>query len=978
MAFDGDNNKTIDGSPELSGGASVLQYVSLSGTSGCVFALFLNLILVCYDLLFALQKIVKMKHPPYPHTLPRLPSCLSPHHTTHPQTLTSLSVHLRTMPTCGIQSLTILLCVVLILSTGAIIGGFTLSTWDDLLEKARDTGDEGFGMCLDSGTADIETVSARYLRSVLGNVDTAVKEYLRVPEQLVVTLATLVSAHHPNVSTSPDFSSLVRPALLSAYRAGDTSGLQQMSIQTYPWSPAHPVPWKRGDGFAGWGSRVGFGAVDEPTGVTPADGTKVLLMYEMRNPATLAVGISDFTILTECTDTGEFKNPTQRCNPYPNYNLGQVRGMCIFPMAAIEPPGSPGHQARGRQLYYLSPDEPPLNPTDTLFYSALQVQWASMSWELTYTFTHPDMYTMHPKQGKRVGCVVATVTAKGVTDVVRAQLLPKDTSLYVVEEDHASGSVGELVAYNRGRQLRMERRRSPIGTLTDMAASFNVTNHSMEDATSHIPSVIAEHGRFVFTHPQNYRDLVEKTEDSFLKWSDSNGTEFWTITSTIEHKTILWYSTLLVPRASVMDTIDASTNAIRAKVASDLSSADTQKEDAVTVMAGVTAVAITGLLAIAVVFTSYITSPLLKLGSEMASVAVMDLEAVDTGRAVSQLSEVGMMQRSFVTMVANLVEYRNYMPQSVLVNDTEKEGSVSESSRDVRTRSGMSSPTRSTRSSVVTLQYQKATQSSVVEIQALKALLRVEGMKKKKVSLAHMNVLSWHAFIKKHKDAEVLSAHAGVIDRILTAVEHNKGVCDTFSGDKMLATFNAFVPKSLHSVACVQAAHEVATALGDVHTISYGCTTGEARVGNMGCNGMKKVSILSQSMSWVVVLERWNKKFNLFGVVDRNVSREAEGQVVLQCAGAVMYKKFSDKVQPVYAVKGLCSSKNEEWMYQLESASNNPHALWNEVFEHIIRQDFKKASSLLDNVAEDQRTLFTELVGYVRERTYAPHVVLMH
>ena len=872
------------------------------------------------------------------------------------------------MPTCGIQSLTVLLCVVLILSTGAIIGGFTLSTWDDLLEKARDTGDEGFGMCLDSGTADIETVSARYLRSVLGNVDTAVKEYLKVPEQLVVSLANLAQAYHPNISTSPAFaSSVLRPSLLSAYRAGDTSGLQQMSIQTYPWSPAHPVPWKRGDGFAGWGSRVGFGAVDEPTGVTPADGTKVLLVYEMRNPATLAVGISDFTILTECTDTGEFKNPTQRCNPYPNYNLGQVRGMCIFPMAAIEPPGSPGHQARGRQLYYLSPDEPPLNPTDTLLYSALQVQWASMSWELTYTFTHPDMYTMHPKQGKRVGCVVATVTAKGVTDVVRAQLLPKDTSLYVVEDDR--GAVGELVAYNRGRQLRMERRRSPIGTLTDMAASFNVTNHSMEDATSHIPSVIAEHGRFVFTHPQNYKDLVEKTEDSFLKWSDSNGTEFWTITSTIEHKTILWYSTLLVPRTSVMDTIDASTNAIRAKVASDLSSADAQKEDAVTVMAIVTAVAVIGLLAIAVVFTRYITSPLLKLGSEMASVAVMDLEAVDTGRAVSQLSEVGMMQRSFVTMVANLVEYRNYMPQSVLVNDSDKEEeSVTESARDQRSQSG-----RSTRSHTTT-----RTQSSVVTTQAQKALLRVEELKKKKVSLAHMNVVSWHAFIKKHKDSEVLSAHAGVIERILTAVQHNKGVCDTFSGDKMLATFNAFVPKPSHCASCVKAAHEAATALGDVHTISYGCTTGEARVGNMGCNGMKKVSILSQSMSWVVALERWNRMNDLPGVIDRNLSRETEGQVVLRCAGAVLYEKFSEKAQTVFAVKGLCSSENEEWMYQLESASNNPHALWNEVFEHIIRQDFEKASSLLDSVAQDQRTPYEELMGYVRQKEFTPYVVVMY
>ena len=864
------------------------------------------------------------------------------------------------MVSCGIQSLTVLLCVVLILSTGAIIGGFTLSTWDDLLEKARDTGDEGFGMCLDSGTTDIETVSARYLRSVLGNVDTAVKEYLKVPEQLVVSLATLAKAHHPNVSTSPDFGSVMRPAVLSAFVPGLASGVFQMTHEAYPWCAAHPVPWKRGDGFAGWGSQFSFLANQ-----TVGNGTTIFAMFETRDHITMSHGLGDWALFTEVDPMGNVKYSSEPCIVSPDYSKGEVHGMCVYPLAASEPlPGDPEVSQRGRQMYYLGADEPPLYPADTLVYTQMQLQWDMMIWDLSYTYTHPDMYTMYPKQGKRVGCVSATVTADGVTDAVRAQLLPTDTSLYLVEEDRASGSVGTVVAYNRGRLFRTVPTLTPLGML-DMAISFNITNHSMEDATSHIPSVIAEHGRFVFTHPQNYRDLVEKTEDSFLKWKDSNGTEYWTITSRIEHRTILWYSTLLVPRASVMDTIDASTNAIRAKVASDLSSADAQKEDAVIVMVVVTVVAITALLAIAVVFTRYITSPLLKLGSEMASVAVMDLEAVDTGRAVSQLSEVGMMQRSFVTMVANLVEYRNYMPRSVLVNDSEQEVCDTDTIQEETSNSG-------------TFSHSDETPSEAV-MQNQKALLRVDGMKRKKVSLAHMNVVSWHAFIQKHKDAEVLSAHGGVIERILAAVQHQRGVCDTFAGDKMLATFNAFVPSASHRVSCVQAAHNAAKALGDAHKISYGCTTGEARVGNMGCNGMKKVSILSQSMSWVVVLERWNRMNDLPGVIDQNTSRAVEGQVVLRCEGAVLYEKLSDKAQVVYAVKGLVNMKNEEWMYQLEAlAQSNPHALWNEAFAHIIAQEFGQAAFVLDSIGAEQRQQYEKLVGHVKEQAYSPYTVCMY
>ena len=259
------------------------------------------------------------------------------------------------MPTCGIQSLTILLCVVLILSTGAIIGGFTLSTWDDLLEKARDTGDEGFGMCLDSGTTDIETVSARYLRSVLGNVDTAVKEYLKVPEQLVVSLANLAQAHHPNISTSPAFATTVmRPAALSAFLAGRTSGVEQIGNEAYPWCAAHPVLWKRGDGNAGWGSRITYRALNAQTGTAPTNGSQITLLYGTRDPVTLSEGLSDFAVLSEIDEMGDIRDPSRPCKFVPDYNKGEWLGLCVLPIDFSEPEGGDMVKQRGRQLHNLA------------------------------------------------------------------------------------------------------------------------------------------------------------------------------------------------------------------------------------------------------------------------------------------------------------------------------------------------------------------------------------------------------------------------------------------------------------------------------------------------------------------------------------------------------------------------------------------------------------------------------------------------
>ena len=273
------------------------------------------------------------------------------------------------MATCGIQSLTVLLCVMLILSTGAIIGGFTLSTWDDLLEKARDTGDEGFGMCLDSGTADIETVSARYLRSVLGNVDTAVLEYLKVPEQLMMSVANLAKAHHPDVSTSPAFmTNIMRPALISNFKAGADAGLAFLAYEAYPWSPAHPVPWKMSEGYAGWGSRCLIAPLTTASGILPTNGTKVIFKLEMTDPVTLQPGQSDMLLLSEVNDVGVLKYPSEPCNHRPDYSKGEVKGMCFYPVAMLEPPGSQTHLAHQRELYYLGADDPPLNPAETIVY----------------------------------------------------------------------------------------------------------------------------------------------------------------------------------------------------------------------------------------------------------------------------------------------------------------------------------------------------------------------------------------------------------------------------------------------------------------------------------------------------------------------------------------------------------------------------------------------------------------------------------
>ena len=868
------------------------------------------------------------------------------------------------MAAVGIQSLTLLLCVVLILSTGAIIGTFTLTTWDDLLDKARQTGDDGFELCLQSGHADIELVSAQYLSSVLKSVDTAVKEYLQRPEQALLAMAKMGQSFHPNVSTNPSFiNNQVRHMQTMVYQSVASHGVDMIMYETYPWSPAYQQPYDPSSFIPCGGIVVSRVATGDMVPL-PENGSLIYMTYETIDATNGAFGYGTYARYGETDSLGYIKNPAAGCNFLPNYQIGEQTGSCVVPRALIELPDAVA--LRGTKLLNVV-NGGYLQPKETFVYSKMRFEFTRAAWDLSYTFSHPEMYNMYPTQDNRVGSVTAAITADEISVMLRKQILPAGASLYLVES--AEDAVGTVIAYNLGRYKQTYIVDVPgVQDNVPMARAFNITNHSLEDATSHVPSIIAEHGRFVFSHDGNYETVAAIANSSFVEWADSNGTLYWTMTTEMRHLTLLWYATLIVPRASVMDKIDASTNAILTKVDADRSSANAQKEDAAVVMAAVTTATVVCFLLVAIVFTRFITSPLHQLAEEMSSIAVMNLEGVDIDRELSRLSEVSHMQKSFKQMVKNLTEYRHYMPQSVLVNDSEDvttEGSRTQlSTLDVSSSHHSAGPSISISESVC----------------AKTGMLRVEGMKKKRVSMVYLNIVAWHEFCRSKKDSEVLSAHSRVMERIMHTAQRHKGVCDTFSGDRVLVSFNAYTPIASHRVACVVSSYEIEKSIAEagVVTVSYGCTTGDARVGNMGCTGMKKVTILAQRMSWVVALERWNRVLSTKGLVDGMLAREISAEVQLKCVGAMMFAKVCKKAVACYAVEGLREQVNQEWMYQIDTQKNAPETMWNDAYTAIIGGDYANAQSILQGVPQNATADFQLLIDFVRTQSFTPENVTLH
>ena len=130
-----------------------------------------------------------------------------------------------------------------------------------------------------------------------------------------------------------------------------------------------------------------------------------------------------------------------------------------------------------------------------------------------------------------------------------------------------------------------------------------------------------------------------------------------------------WWLVITLDREYMLGDIDRSTLAAQERIRDEVDSVDENLVRSRIILVVTVVVASVLLMLLALMLVIRIVAPLVQLQEEMARVAVMNLSQVDETRAISNIEEVGHMQTSFLQMLRNLKEYRNYMPASVLVED---------------------------------------------------------------------------------------------------------------------------------------------------------------------------------------------------------------------------------------------------------------------------------------------------------------------
>ena len=473
----------------------------------------------------------------------------------------------------------------------------------------------------------------------------------------------------------------------------------------------------------------------------------------------------------------------------------------------------------------------------------------------------------------------------------------------------------------------------------------------------------------------------------------------------ISYRDMNYVFVILIPEEDILREVNANNEATRLNLQIQEKNTQTKLDQkaAETVFILVT-IALFSVL-VFLVFNELLTRPFSLFAFQLTEAAVMRVDEIPSSR--SFIKEMNALHKAMALMVGNLKEYKSYMPQTLLAinessSDSDKTdftgiaGVASGSTVGGRgTRIGGSSAPRSTRgssrgSTATTTNHSgswKASMSGTHDIVAAncrsaqgKKAGMVLHLSKKKVSFCAMNIINFHAMFEKHSEQGIIEAHGQCMNMALHVYQMYKGIPDTFCGDRMLCSFNAVKPVATHRVSACRAVLAMEEKLKELEisypgiAISQSAASGDAKVGNMGTDGMKRFSFITPVVSWCFALERFAKHTGFSNLVDFHISEEAKAEFIVQHIASISYsKRHSTKGIRVTRLLKPRDARDVEWMYQLaEGELTDPYAAWNHTAKAIFSDEWKEAENFVQGIPSvvANGKLYDSFLQAIQEKRY--------
>ena len=352
----------------------------------------------------------------------------------------------------------------------------------------------------------------------------------------------------------------------------------------------------------------------------------------------------------------------------------------------------------------------------------------------------------------------------------------------------------------------------------------------------------------------------------------------------------------------------------------------------------------------------FIAMPMKKLSSAIRLIGDMDTElAADTiaqyeAKSVMVREMRDLMSGMYLT-VNRLEEFRAFMPESILPGaHSDSDGSDGEPA--VRGRMGSQVASMSMSMSMSKGRMSMSARSEATSHSSERSVVdRERGLLglhlvHKSVSLALVNIVGWNRTIGTSADATLLSAHSDLVTLILGTVANTSGAVDSFSGDRFLVGWNTVKARTDHIHRSASAAIALREILSE-HTISVAVTTGKAKVGNIGNKAVRRFTVISPIVPWLMDVEVFCKERRFTCCTDELFARRLASTFVWRFVDALHCPKRATTLTLCHLVRELVLNDGE-WMYELEQAENEDQGgdVMNKFVRNVINQDWGKIAAV--------------------------------
>eukprot|EP00760_Papus_ankaliazontas_P021669 PhM_4_TR18719/c1_g1_i10/m.62141 len=342
------------------------------------------------------------------------------------------------------------------------------------------------------------------------------------------------------------------------------------------------------------------------------------------------------------------------------------------------------------------------------------------------------------------------------------------------------------------------------------------------------------------------------------------------------------------------------------------------------------------------VYVYMLGRPIARVAVDLERVANLELEEVaDSLKENTRVSEVRRLRRSFAVLVRQLIEYRAYMPRSLLAlvggdggEDTGED--TDEDVEDAVTMSEGSAGAASSRHSHSTLKRRESSTGMTSQRSFSKhSSARAHGhvstayaktMNTCRASVLVMNLRDTHSTCRTPQFTDMYSAH---MSSAVNHVQAHRGVPMFVFGDFLVSTFNA-VKKcaSKELSACLSAVHTTQETGG---AFTIGISSGQALCGDVRATiDMRSFAVLGPCVNEAFLLQRLNRKFCTSVLLSGGMYAEASLECIVRLRDVVVFRRSHNGRLVALELVGARDAADEEWMYSLIGKNADPLTEYNE------------------------------------------------